>query len=269
MNVQKRAVSLLVAAVTVAGGMSLSASAMPAAPADVTISEARLAVDAVDDVAKVNQDSTVNVNVLGNDVGANLEVVGFAQPQNGEVKQSPEGGLRYTPNSGYNGLDSFVYTVSDGHATDAALVTVTVDPVNNPCQNNLNGLTGEVSFDAIHRTVTYKVVLPNPACSAVTLSGDTYMLPWGHDRSNKLNGTATPAEYNTSARSDVTIARGYRIALTTRPLDVSNKSSKWVMGAIYKGEHQDVLTSEGLGEVVASSTELLPRVHTWRHHSRH
>lgn len=260
MNVQKGAVALLVAIFSVVGVASATASAAPM-PMDMTVSSAAMAVDAVDDAVKVNQESTVNVNVLGNDKGNNLKVDGFSQPGNGEVKVSPEGGLRYTPNSGYSGLDTFSYAISDGMVSDTAVVTVTVDPVQNPCQSNLNGLTGSVSFDKVHRTVTYKVVLPHPTCSAATLSGDTYVLARGYDRSGEFNESATPGRYSESARSDVTIPRGYRVALTTRSIDVPFKKHTWVMGAIYGGEHQDVLTMPGLPETVATDITSLPRVH--------
>ncbi len=244
------------------GGASYTASASPM-PTDLTVLPAVIAVDAVDDVAKVNQDATINVNVLANDKGQSLTISNFTQGQNGAVKQSPEGGLRYTPNSGYNGLDTFSYTISDGMASDTAVVTMTIDPVVNPCQSNLNGLTGTVSFDTIHRTVTYKVVLPHPTCSAATLSGDTYVFPKTYDRSGEFNASATPARYNLAARSDITIARGYRVAQTTRSVDISRKHA-WVMGVVYQGTHQDEANMPGVPGTIDSEVALLPRLH-WRH----
>lgn len=269
MNVRRRAATFLVAIFSVAGGLTLNASATPM-PADMTVAPEVMNVDAVDDIAKVNQEATVNVNVLANDKGMNLKIKSFTQGANGEVKASEEGGLRYTPNSGYSGLDEFSYTVSDGMATDTAVVTLTVDPVANPCQSNLNGLTGEVSFDRIHRTVTYKVVLPHPTCSPATLSGDTYVFPRGYDKSGEFNESAAPARASGSARSDITIARGYRIAQTTRSVDSwRGKSSKstWVMGVVYQGAHQDVANMPGVPGTVASDVSQLPRLH-WRHNHR-
>lgn len=267
MSVQKRAVTFLIAIFGVIGiggasfAATASASSMP--PTDITVPAEVMAVDAVDDVARVNQESTVNVNVLRNDKGQQLTISSFTQAGNGEVKQSPEGGLRYTPNSEYKGLDSFSYTISDGDASDTAVVTITVDPVNNPCQSNLNGLTGKVSFDKVHRTVTYKVVLPRPMCSPATVSGDTYVFPKGYDRSGEFNESATPARYNLSARSDITIPRGYRIAQVTRPITIAKKHA-WVMGVVYRGVHQDEATMPGVPGAVDGKVMLLPRVH-WRY----
>ena len=84
MTVQKRALAVLVAIFAVVGGVSYSASATTE-PTDVTVSSEVMAVDAVDDVAKVNQESTVNVNVLGNDLGANRKVTNFTKPANGDI----------------------------------------------------------------------------------------------------------------------------------------------------------------------------------------
>jgi hypothetical protein len=265
MSVRRRAATFLVGIFALVVGGSYTASAMQE-PSDMTVSPEVMAVDAVDDVAKVNQESTVNVNVLANDKGQNLKITGFSKPQNGEVKKSPEGGLRYTPNSGYKGLDSFTYTISDGMASDTAEVTITVDPVLNPCQSNLNGLTGEVSFDKIHRTVTYKVILPHPTCSPATLSGDTYVFPKGYDRSGEFNESATPARYNGSARSDITIPRGYRIAQTTKSVDISRSKHKWVMGVVYQGARQDEATMPGVPGTIDSEVMLLPRLHMRHHH---
>ncbi len=262
MSIRKKAITFLVAIFSIVGGVSYTAMAEPT-PDDMTVPAAMLAVDAVSDVAEVSQEGTININVLKNDLGKNLKVTSTTQGLSGAVKISPEGGVRYTPNSGFNGVDSFTYTISDGQASDSAEVTVTVNPVDNPCQSNLNGLTGSVSFDTVHRTVTYKVILPHPTCSAATLSGDTYTLPRGYDRSGEFNESATPAQFREKARSDITIPRGYRIAETTRPVGMMHKSKGWVMGVIYAGAHQDTVNMPGVPDTIASEITKLPRIHAW------
>ena len=42
--------------------------------------------------------------------------------------------MTYTPNTNYNGDDTFTYTVTDGDLTDTATVTVTVNPVDDLLQ---------------------------------------------------------------------------------------------------------------------------------------
>ncbi|QDU21945.1 Ig-like domain-containing protein [Urbifossiella limnaea] len=51
-------------------------------------------------------------------------------PANGTTTVNADGSFSYTPNSNFNGTDSFTVRVSDGTLTDTAVVTVTVTPVN-------------------------------------------------------------------------------------------------------------------------------------------
>jgi len=263
---KKRTIAFLVSAFSVIIGASYSFTAMAMPATDMTVSQDAANIDAVDDVAQLNQETTMNINVLANDKWSGAAIKAYSQGQNGEVKSSAEGGLRYTPNSGFSGVDMFTYTISNGDASDTATVTVTVDPVPNPCQSNLNGLTGTASIDKVHRTVTYKVVLPHPTCSAATLSGDTYVLPRSYDNSGQFNESATPARYSDNARSDITIPRGYRIASTTKPIGTSKG---WVMGVVYNGMHQDEVMMPGVMNTLGSDIEYLPRLHWRPHHHYH
>jgi Bacterial Ig domain len=76
----------------------------------------------------------VTVNVLANDSdpdGDPLEVVGVTQGANGEVALNDDGTVTYTPAEGFDGTDSFTYTVDDDHggqATGTVTVTVLPDP---------------------------------------------------------------------------------------------------------------------------------------------
>ncbi|MCU0698625.1 MAG: Ig-like domain-containing protein [Myxococcaceae bacterium] len=82
------------------------------------------------------------LNVLQNDTGApdvgeTLTVSAVTTPMNGTATVAPGGAtVRYTPNAGYNGPDSFSYTVVDpGGLTATAQVQVTVGPANDPPVN--------------------------------------------------------------------------------------------------------------------------------------
>jgi hypothetical protein len=92
---------------------------------------------AVDDSASTVQDTAVDIDVLLNDSDADgdlLSVVNLAQPSNGAAAVNPDGTVRYTPDAGFTGVDSFTYQASDGvDVSNVATVTVTVtepDPVN-------------------------------------------------------------------------------------------------------------------------------------------
>ncbi|MEW8506355.1 MAG: retention module-containing protein, partial [Candidatus Thiodiazotropha sp.] len=101
----------------------------------VTVSAINDAPVATDDTVGTNEDTPVTVDVLPNDSdpdGDTLTVTSVTQGANGSVSiDSVSGNPVYTPDSGYNGTDTFTYTVDDGNGgTDTATVTVTVGAVN-------------------------------------------------------------------------------------------------------------------------------------------
>jgi Bacterial Ig domain/Divergent InlB B-repeat domain/RTX calcium-binding nonapeptide repeat (4 copies) len=85
---------------------------------------------AVADTASTGRDTPVDVDVRANDSdpdGDALRVVSVTQPAHGSVSIQPTGRIRYTPSSGFEGGDSFTYTVDDGRggaATTAVALTV-------------------------------------------------------------------------------------------------------------------------------------------------
>ena len=115
-------------------------TADPIADEDGTTEPVNAAPVAGDDGLATNQDVPLSVAVasdlLGNDSDADgdaLSLDSFTQPVNGVLTDNGDGTLSYTPNVGYNGVDTFAYTVTDGTLTDTATVSVTVnstEPVN-------------------------------------------------------------------------------------------------------------------------------------------
>ena len=90
---------------------------------------------AVPDTATTPEDAAVLIDVLGNDtdpLGGTLTPEVTASPMHGTAIVQGSG-ILYTPTADYNGSDSFSYRVSNAEATSsAALVSVTVTPVNDP-----------------------------------------------------------------------------------------------------------------------------------------
>jgi len=88
---------------------------------------------AVDDQGKVKcaDKNGININVLANDSdpdGNALTAVLKTQPSNGTVTQNADGTMHYQPRAGFEGTDSFTYTVSDGKGgTSSATVRVEVE----------------------------------------------------------------------------------------------------------------------------------------------
>jgi len=89
--------------------------------------------EAIDDTATIDEDNTILIDVLANDLDNDndtLSIIEFTQGTNGTVSQDGEK-LLYTPNSNFNGTDSFTYTISDGFGgTTTATVTITIDMIN-------------------------------------------------------------------------------------------------------------------------------------------
>lgn len=105
---------------------------------------------AVNDSAITNEGTPVIIDVLDNDsdpdVGDILTVDSVTQGTNGSVANNGSY-VTYTPDPGFNGTDSFNYTVSDGNGgTDIA--TVTVDIPTYGIRIELTWNTGGTDLDA-------------------------------------------------------------------------------------------------------------------------
>ena len=86
----------------------------------------------------VNEDTLLTVNapgVLANDSdvdGDPLVAVLVAGPAQGILTLGSNGSFTYRPFTNFNGADSFTYAASDGTLASNAVVTITVNPVNDP-----------------------------------------------------------------------------------------------------------------------------------------
>jgi VCBS repeat-containing protein len=92
---------------------------------------------AVNDEYTIEEDTQLIVDIPGvllNDLDPEdgpLTAQLVTPPQHGTVTLDENGGLIYTPEPDFHGVDGFSYTVSDGELTsDVASVTITVTPVN-------------------------------------------------------------------------------------------------------------------------------------------
>ncbi|MFW6107387.1 MAG: C25 family cysteine peptidase [bacterium] len=89
-----------------------------------------------DDDASTPEGTPITIDVLANDSDPNsdpLTVSSLTQPDHGTATLNTDQTVTYAPDAGYTGTDSFTYTAYDGTwHSDAATVTVTVNPVNDP-----------------------------------------------------------------------------------------------------------------------------------------
>ena len=115
--------------------------------------------DANDDTSGTFLNGPADIDILGNDAtnAGDLDptsVVITTPPTNGTAEPNPDGTVRYTPNPGYLGDDSFVYTVADtsGRISNASTVNLRVVESNlqNPRDFMDVNASGEVtSLDAL------------------------------------------------------------------------------------------------------------------------
>jgi hypothetical protein len=109
-------------------------------------------VSAVNDGPLANTDSastpedtptTINVLVNDSDVDSPLGTPSVTTPAtHGMTTVNGDGTITYTPNAGYNGPDSFIYTICDAQPLcDTAIVYINVSSINNPPVANADNAT--------------------------------------------------------------------------------------------------------------------------------
>jgi subtilisin family serine protease/subtilisin-like proprotein convertase family protein len=91
-------------------------------------------ITAIADSASTQEDTVVEINVLQNDSYITTAPINISinDSENGaiELTESYPQQLIYTPNTDYNGTDTFSYTITQGDKTSSADVTVTIESVN-------------------------------------------------------------------------------------------------------------------------------------------
>jgi hypothetical protein len=103
----------------------------------VTVTAVNDDPDPEDDALSLAEDGSTTHDVLANDEdvdGDTLVVSSVEAPEHGTASVGPDGrSVVYAPEPDWNGIDTFSYTVTDGHGgTDEAEVMATVTAVNDP-----------------------------------------------------------------------------------------------------------------------------------------
>ena len=139
---------------------------------------------AVNDTATTTTGKAVTIsNVLANDSdpdGDTLTITANTNPTNGTVTRNGAD-FTYTPKSGFTGMDTFTYTVSDGKGgTATGTVTVTVNAAPNQPPKAVN----DTAITTVGKVVTISNVLANDSDP----DGDTLSVT---ANTNPTNGTVT------------------------------------------------------------------------------
>jgi len=153
---------------------------------------------AVDDSATTNEDTPVIINIIENDIDTDgtidpATVAIITNPAHGNVVINGDGTVTYTPASGFNGTDTFTYTVQDddGATSNEATVTVTVSTITYLFSDDFStdttanytvtntwteGGTGDFLYDAIGKR-------------AQVLTGDNIGLQFSHELPTLASGS--------------------------------------------------------------------------------
>jgi Ca2+-binding RTX toxin-like protein len=112
---------------------------------DITVNPVNDLPIAINDTAETNEDQPLTIipsDLLSNDSdidGDRLTITQVNNSANGTVELSEDGNILFTPDSDFNGLASFEYTVTDGTDTTSATVEITVNQ--NRDRNIIEGTT--------------------------------------------------------------------------------------------------------------------------------
>ena len=103
-----------------------------AATVMVTVNAVNDAPVAYADTISTNEDASVTIDVLSNDIDIDNDAltVALATAVNGTVTINVDGTLTYISNSDFNGIGIITYTISDGELTDTVIVSVDINAVN-------------------------------------------------------------------------------------------------------------------------------------------
>jgi len=135
--------------------------------------------DTFDDAFATDEDTVLNANVSTNDThGANRAYSLNTNATNGTVVIVSDGTFSYTPDSDFNGTDSFIYNVMDiNGASETATVNITVNPINDAIDdsytiNEDSILNEDVSTNDTHSGAANFTLNANSTNGTVVLAND-------------------------------------------------------------------------------------------------
>lgn len=166
------------------------------------------APQAVDDATTLDEDDSVTVSVLGNDIDAdgNIDASSLtitAAPSNGIASVNGSGEIDYQPDANFNGTDQLQYTVADesGAPSNPATVVFTVDPVND--EPTISGTPATEVFEGVSYSFTPSVADQDGDSLTISASGQASWLTF--DASTGLL-QGTPEREDAGATSTITMS---------------------------------------------------------------
>ena len=189
------------------GGSELDGPATQKAEVQVTVNNTNDDPTAVDDTAETDEDTSVDIFVLANDIDADLAYVGVTEEDltivsvgspsvsgSTAVIDPTNKKIIYTPAPDYNGEDVFYYIMQDkaGDVQSGAWVTVTVNPVADDPTDGNDAYLDTIWEDSLHN---YLNVLENDDPD-YTYNAETLTLVKVLETDQPEHGTATADTIN-------------------------------------------------------------------------
>ncbi|MET1257372.1 pre-peptidase C-terminal domain-containing protein [Aliikangiella maris] len=207
------------------------------AAAPAIIYGAKLPPHAMEDFANTNQDQSVDINLLENDYDGNGDSISIARIDNssekgGVITNLGNGNVRYTPPSGYLGMDTFKYHVKDNSGLTNRHGSVKVYVRN-------NGLASHFKLDETSGSIAYDSGVYQADCQ----------LEKGIRFSNSTSGAIGRALRNNKTKTNARVS----CAGVGDPLDGSLSASLWVKYDQVPSD-RGVLISKG-GAVISNRVE--------------
>ncbi|HEY7131193.1 MAG TPA: Ig-like domain-containing protein [Candidatus Limnocylindrales bacterium] len=157
------------------------------------------------------------------DASENLRIVSVTNGSRGTVAITGGGtGLTYAPNAAASGLDSFTYTISDGHgATDVATVHVRViDDHTPPAVSAPAAAVARIPHRATVRVLLHWTVADDVGIASEELQVSIDGGSW----------SAVPLRSATVRGTAVTLPAGHVLRFRVRATDVAGHVSAWMTG---------------------------------------
>ena len=202
------------------------------------------------DVAVITEDTPVNGDVSTNDSTTSTGTLTFAKttdPIHGTVLFNSNGTYTYTPNSNFNGTDSFTYTVTDSALGESKVntVTITVNPVSDLVVNDITATIqeGTVLSSTITGTTTSGGVLsytkttdPVYGVAVVNMDGSyTYTPETNYHGTDSFTFTVVDSNANESLTGSITITITPVVGLTAADVSVSTDEDVMFTGSLTTG----------------------------------
>ncbi|MBN3891790.1 MAG: cadherin-like domain-containing protein [Nostoc sp. JL31] len=180
------------------------------------------------------------------DVSDVLSITGFTQPSQGSLVNNNDGTYTYTPVQNYYGLDSFTYTISDGHGGNStATVNLTI--------NQYNVINGTLGADNLNGTVNIDIISGLQGNDTLQGLGDNDTLDGG-DGNDSLDGGAGVDSLIGGKGNDIYIVDNLNdiiIEGLNAGTDLVKSSVSWVLG-----NNLENLTLTGNGAINGTGNSL-------------